>query len=109
VVQLRLLTTAPQGAALRSAFTPVPGRRYAATKPATFGSPGGCSTSPDQLGAAGGDDPFVLNDSTITISFAVPAEGSISIGVNGSLSDELTHTLAISLVPAQAFQAGRRR
>jgi hypothetical protein len=50
--------------------------------------------------AAGGDDPFVLTDSTITISFAVTAEGSISIGVNGSLSDELTHTLAISLVPA---------
>jgi hypothetical protein len=36
--------------------------------------------------AAGGDDPFVLNDSTITISFAVTAEGTISIGVNGSLS-----------------------
>ncbi len=51
--------------------------------------------------AAGGDDPFVLNDSTITISFAVTAEGTISIGVNGSLSDELTHTLVVSLVPAQ--------
>jgi hypothetical protein len=32
--------------------------------------------------AAGGDDPFVLNDSTITISFAVTAEGTISIGVD---------------------------
>ena len=51
--------------------------------------------------AASGDDPFVLNDSTITISFAVTAEGSISIGVNGSLSDELTHTLVLALVPAQ--------
>jgi hypothetical protein len=50
--------------------------------------------------AAAGDDPFVLNDSTITISFAVTAEGSISIGVNGSLSDELTHTLTLGLVPA---------
>lgn len=50
--------------------------------------------------AAGGDDPFVLNDSTITISFAVTAEGSISIGVNGSLSDELTHTLTLALAPA---------
>jgi Trypsin-co-occurring domain 2 len=49
--------------------------------------------------AAGGDDPFVLNDSTITISFAVTAEGSISIGVNGSLSDQLTHTLVLTLVP----------
>jgi hypothetical protein len=36
--------------------------------------------------AAGGDDPFVLDDSTITIPFAVTAEGTISIGVNGSLS-----------------------
>jgi hypothetical protein len=34
--------------------------------------------------AAGGDDPFVLNESTITISFAVTAEGTISIGVNGT-------------------------
>jgi hypothetical protein len=51
--------------------------------------------------AAGGDDPFVLNDSTIKISFAVTAEGSISIGINGSLSDELTHTLVLALVPAQ--------
>ena len=49
--------------------------------------------------AASGDDPFVLNDSTIRISFAVTAEGSISIGVNGSLSDELTHTLVLALVP----------
>jgi Trypsin-co-occurring domain 2 len=54
--------------------------------------------------AAGGDDPFVLNDSTITLSFAVTAEGSISIGVNGSLNDELTHTLALALVPAQRPQ-----
>jgi Trypsin-co-occurring domain 2 len=51
--------------------------------------------------AAGGDDPFVLNDSTIKISFAVTAEGSISIGVNGSLSNELTNTLVLALVPAQ--------
>jgi Trypsin-co-occurring domain 2 len=51
--------------------------------------------------AAGGDDPFVLNDSTITISFAVTAEGSISIGVNGSLGNELTHTLTLALAPAR--------
>jgi hypothetical protein len=51
--------------------------------------------------AAGDDDPFVLNDSTITISFAVTAEGTISIGVNGSLREELTHALVVSLVPAQ--------
>ena len=51
--------------------------------------------------AAGGDDPFVLNDSTIAISFAVTVAGSISIGVNGSLSDELTRRLVLALVPAQ--------
>lgn len=51
--------------------------------------------------AAGGDDPFVLNDSTITIAFAVTAEGAISIGVNGSLGDELTQTLVLSLAPAK--------
>ena len=51
--------------------------------------------------AAGGDDPFILEDSSVTISFAVTSEGTISIGVDGSLSDELTHTLVVSLVPAQ--------
>ena len=50
--------------------------------------------------AAAGDDPFILNDSTINISFAVTAEGTISIGVNGSLSEEVTHTLILTLVPA---------
>jgi Trypsin-co-occurring domain 2 len=50
--------------------------------------------------AAGGDDPFVLNDATITLSFAVTAEGEISIGVDGGLSNELTHTLTLGLKPA---------
>ena len=51
--------------------------------------------------AAGGDDPFALNDANITLSFAVTAEGDISIGVDGSMSDEVTHTLVLALVPAQ--------
>lgn len=50
--------------------------------------------------AATGDDPFELGSATITLSFAVTAEGTISIGVNGSLSNELTHTLTLALVPA---------
>jgi hypothetical protein len=29
------------------------------------------------------------------------AEGTISIGVNGGLSHELTHTLVLALVPAE--------
>ena len=49
--------------------------------------------------ASAGDDPFVLGGATITLSFAVTKEGSISIGVNGSLGDELTHTLTLALVP----------
>lgn len=50
--------------------------------------------------AADGEDPFVLEESSIMIAFGVTAEGDISIGVNGSLNDELTQTLALSLVPA---------
>lgn len=50
--------------------------------------------------AAAGDDPFVLHNATIALSFAVTKEGSLSIGVNGSLSDELTHTLTLTLLPA---------
>jgi hypothetical protein len=50
--------------------------------------------------AAGGDDPFILEDSRVTIAFGVTAEGNISIGVDGSLSEELTHTLVLGLVPA---------
>jgi hypothetical protein len=48
--------------------------------------------------AASGEDPFVLDESTIKIAFGVTAEGDISIGVNGSLANELTQTL--TLVPA---------
>ncbi len=50
--------------------------------------------------AAGGDDPFTLNDAKITLSFAVTAEGDISIGIDGSMSDEVTHSLVLTLVPA---------
>jgi hypothetical protein len=49
---------------------------------------------------ADGDDPFALNDAKITLSFAVTAEGEISIGIEGSMSDEVTNTLILSLVPA---------
>jgi hypothetical protein len=50
--------------------------------------------------AAEGDDPFTLTDSRVEISFAVTAEGTISLGVDGGLTDELTHSLTLSLVPA---------
>jgi Trypsin-co-occurring domain 2 len=50
--------------------------------------------------AATGDDPFTLTDSSVDISFAVTAEGTISLGVDGGLTDEVTHTLTLGLTPA---------
>lgn len=50
--------------------------------------------------AADGDDPFDLNDAKITLSFAVTADGDISIGIDGSMTDEVTHTLVLALTPA---------
>jgi hypothetical protein len=49
--------------------------------------------------AVTGDDPFVLADSSVNISFAVTAEGTISLGIDGALTNELTHTLTLRLVP----------
>jgi hypothetical protein len=49
---------------------------------------------------ASGDDPFALKDAKITLSFAVTSEGEISIGLDGSMSDEVTNTLILGLVPA---------
>jgi NTP-dependent ternary system trypsin peptidase co-occuring protein len=50
-------------------------------------------------GAAEGDDPWVLSTSTIDISFAITETGSISLGVEGELASELTHTLRLGLAP----------
>src|SRR5262249_1452131 len=47
-----------------------------------------------------GDDPFTLIESRVDVSFAVTAEGTISLGVEGTLANELTHTLTLGLVPA---------
>jgi len=49
--------------------------------------------------AAEGDDPWVLSAGTIDISFAITQTGTISLGVDGELSDEVTHTLRLGLVP----------
>lgn len=49
---------------------------------------------------ANGDDPFTLNDAKVTLSFAITAEGDISIGIDGSMTDEVTHTLVLALIPA---------
>jgi len=50
--------------------------------------------------AAEGDDPWALSASTIDISFAVTQTGTISLGVDGELANELTHTLRLGLAAA---------
>jgi len=52
--------------------------------------------------AAEGDDPWVLSASTIDISFAITQTGTISLGADGELTNELTHTLRLGLAPALA-------
>jgi hypothetical protein len=49
--------------------------------------------------AAEGDDPWVLAAGTIDISFAITHTGTITLGVNGELTNELTHTLRLGLAP----------
>ena len=50
--------------------------------------------------AGGGDDPFTLTDSTVELVFAVTREGTIKLGVDGAVGDDVTHTLRMTLVPA---------
>jgi len=50
--------------------------------------------------AAEGDDPWVLSAGTIDISFAITQTGNISLGLDGELANELTHTLRLGLAPA---------
>jgi Trypsin-co-occurring domain 2 len=49
--------------------------------------------------AAEGDDPWVMSASTIDISFGITQTGTITLGVNGELADELTQTLRLGLAP----------
>jgi len=50
--------------------------------------------------AAEGDDPWFLSAGTIDISFAITQTGTITLGINGELADELTHTLRLGLASA---------
>jgi Trypsin-co-occurring domain 2 len=50
--------------------------------------------------AAKGDDPWLLSAGTIDISFAITQTGTISLGADGELANELTHTLRLGLAPA---------
>lgn len=51
--------------------------------------------------AAGGDDPFHLQTSTVTVTFAITRTGTISLGAQGDLQDDVTHTLRLDLEPPQ--------
>jgi hypothetical protein len=50
--------------------------------------------------AAEGDDPFILKDSSVELAFAVSEDGTISLGVEGELRNEITHTMRLSLAAA---------
>jgi hypothetical protein len=49
--------------------------------------------------AAEGDDPWLLSAGIVDISFAITQTGTISLGVDGELANELTHTLRLGLAP----------
>jgi hypothetical protein len=50
----------------------------------------------------GGNDPWILSEGIIDISFAITATGTITLGIDGELSDEITHTLRLRLTPPTA-------
>jgi hypothetical protein len=50
--------------------------------------------------AAAGDDPWALSAGTVDISFGVTKTGSISVGADGELGDEVTQRLRLRLAPA---------
>jgi hypothetical protein len=58
--------------------------------------------------AAEGDDPWVLSAGTIDISFAITQTGTIVIGVNGELANELTQTLRLGLAADPSESAASR-
>jgi hypothetical protein len=52
--------------------------------------------------AAAGDDPWILSEGSIDITFAITRTGTISLGIDGELSGELTNTLRLRLAPSPA-------
>jgi hypothetical protein len=47
--------------------------------------------------AAGGDDPFELKTSSVELNFAVTRNGSITLGFNGELNGQVSHTLRVGI------------
>ena len=50
--------------------------------------------------AAEGDDPWVLASGVVELEFAVQRNGRISLGAEGELANEVTHTLRLTLLPS---------
>jgi hypothetical protein len=47
--------------------------------------------------SAGGNDPFLLKESSVELVFAVTESGSISLGLDAAAKDEITHKLKLTL------------
>jgi Trypsin-co-occurring domain 2 len=50
--------------------------------------------------ASGGDDPFELQTGLVELNFAVTRDGSITLGFNGELHGQVTHTLRMGIEAA---------
>ena len=50
--------------------------------------------------ASGGDDPFGLQTGFVELNFAVTRDGSITLGFNGELHGQVSHTLRIGIEAA---------
>lgn len=50
--------------------------------------------------AATGNDSWDLSSGTVDLEFAVTRSGNISLGAEGDLSNEATHTLHLELLPS---------
>lgn len=60
------------------------------------------STIRDAMSSAAiGEDPWDISAGTVDISFGVTKSGNISVGAEGELTSEITHTLRLSLVPGE--------
>jgi hypothetical protein len=55
--------------------------------------------------AAEGDDPFILHEGAVELTFGVAADGTISVGIDGELKDEVTQTMRLTI--AQLGRAAR--
>lgn len=51
--------------------------------------------------AGGGDDPMSLRAGSVELVFGVTEQGTVTLGANGELTDEITHTLKLDFTPAE--------